>query len=63
MDKCPFCGRSDGVAVRDYGAILVQSRNWDGTIDNTEIEHTRPAPKWGKCLNCGKRVLLSKLAT
>ena len=63
MTKCQLCGGTSGVAVKDYGSILVQNRNWDGTIDNTEIEHTRPAPKWGKCLDCGKRVLLSKLTT
>jgi hypothetical protein len=54
---CPHCKSDSGIEVNDYGNTLRYSITFKtGEREVTEIFSTRPAPKFGKCIECGKRV-------
>lgn len=64
MNKCPYCGGIDGVEWRDYGNIITYQQTFGGGIESREavsMENKSLAPKYCRCQNCGKRLLIDKV--
>ena len=56
---CPHCDGKSGFEYRDYAATLVYVCEWKGSFEHVVSLHTRPVPKFGKCIDCDKRVKIS----
>lgn len=56
---CPHCGGENGYVFKDV-AVLRKSGPWGSDeVDNCYEHETKP-PKYAKCWDCGKRVLLKE---
>ena len=58
---CPHCEGTQGVEFNDYGQYLKYSLTFSGQREFIDMFSYTPAPVFGKCIDCGKRIRLSKI--
>jgi len=58
---CPKCGSMEGYTYKDYGKTFEYVGNFGEAPEVVEIHDTKPAPKYCKCIDCGKRLKISSV--